>query len=195
MKLIAVVPAKKHSRRLENKNFKFFFGKPIIYWVVEEIYKSELFDKVIVSTDVGENYPRCDAEYYNRPEHLCSDTATVDEVCLDVLEKYTGYDYMCVLYPTAYAVRWNDLCDSFICMSSNPIYRNLYSTGMLNSTKHSYKTDDNAGFYWVKINEFLISKKLIMDGWKYTMKQVDINDIEDFAQAKLHALTLGDRFK
>ena len=51
MKNIAIIPAKEHSSRIPKKNFKNFFGKPMIYWSINNAIKSKLFDKVIVLTD------------------------------------------------------------------------------------------------------------------------------------------------
>ena len=48
---IAIIPARKGSKRIKNKNIKLFFGKPIIYWSIKAAKDSKLFDKIIVSTD------------------------------------------------------------------------------------------------------------------------------------------------
>ena len=37
--------------RIKNKNIKNFFGKPLLYYVINTARKSGLFDKIIVSTD------------------------------------------------------------------------------------------------------------------------------------------------
>ena len=48
---IAIIPARKNSKRIKNKNIKSFFGKPVISYAIKCALKSKLFDKVIVSTD------------------------------------------------------------------------------------------------------------------------------------------------
>jgi len=48
---IAIIPARKRSVRIKNKNIKLFRGKPIIYWSIKTAKKSKIFDKIIVSTD------------------------------------------------------------------------------------------------------------------------------------------------
>jgi CMP-N-acetylneuraminic acid synthetase len=48
---IAVIPAKKNSIRLKNKNIKKFNGKPMLYWTIKACLKSKIFDYVFVSTD------------------------------------------------------------------------------------------------------------------------------------------------
>ena len=50
-KLIAIIPARKNSKRIVNKNIIEFDGKPIIYWTIDAALKSEIFDRIVVSTD------------------------------------------------------------------------------------------------------------------------------------------------
>ena len=61
---VAVIPARGGSKRIPRKNIKFFCGKPIIAYSIETAISSELFDKVIVSTDdkeVIKDYSKTDA--------------------------------------------------------------------------------------------------------------------------------------
>ena len=37
--MIAIIPARSGSKRIKNKNIKLFKGKPIIYWVINELKK------------------------------------------------------------------------------------------------------------------------------------------------------------
>jgi len=48
---IVVIPARSGSKRIKNKNIKKFCGRPIIYWIIRKIKRSNLFDKVIVTSD------------------------------------------------------------------------------------------------------------------------------------------------
>ena len=48
---ICLIPARKGSKRIKNKNIKNFNGKPIIYYSIKAALNSRLFDKIIVSTD------------------------------------------------------------------------------------------------------------------------------------------------
>ena len=51
MKVLAIIPARKSSKRLKNKNFKNFNGKPLIYWTIQRALKSKFIDQILVSTD------------------------------------------------------------------------------------------------------------------------------------------------
>ena len=48
---IAIIPARGNSERIKNKNIVNFFGKPIIYWPIKNAKKTNLFKKIIVTTD------------------------------------------------------------------------------------------------------------------------------------------------
>ena len=47
----AVIPARKNSKRILNKNIKIFKGFPLIYWSIKAAKDSKVFDKIFVSTN------------------------------------------------------------------------------------------------------------------------------------------------
>ena len=59
---IAVIPARGGSKRLPRKNLLPFCGEPVISYPIRAAIESDLFDRVIVSTD--------DGEIAERAEHL-----------------------------------------------------------------------------------------------------------------------------
>ncbi len=62
MKKIAIIPARSGSKRIPNKNIIDFFGKPLLTWTIEAAVESQLFDRILLSTDsveianVGKSY-------------------------------------------------------------------------------------------------------------------------------------------
>ena len=54
MKPICIIPARKGSKRIKNKNIKLFSGYPLIKYVIETALKSKLFSRVVVSTESKE---------------------------------------------------------------------------------------------------------------------------------------------
>ena len=48
---IAIIPARGGSKRIKLKNVKNFFGKPIIFYTIQTLKKTKLFNKIYVSTD------------------------------------------------------------------------------------------------------------------------------------------------
>ena len=109
MSKIAIIPARGGSKRIPRKNLKLFCGKPIISYSIELAYQSQLFDKVVVSTDddeivaVAKQYG---AEVpFKRPASLADDyspTIPVISHAIGWLEK-NGWDLdmACCIYPTA----------------------------------------------------------------------------------------------
>ena len=53
-KSIAIIPARGGSKRIPKKNLLAFDGKPVIGWTIEAAINSNLFSKVLVSTDSEE---------------------------------------------------------------------------------------------------------------------------------------------
>jgi pseudaminic acid cytidylyltransferase len=51
LKRIAIIPARRGSKRILNKNIKNFFGRPIIAYSIEAALGCNLYDEVMVSTD------------------------------------------------------------------------------------------------------------------------------------------------
>jgi CMP-N-acetylneuraminic acid synthetase len=48
---VAIIPARGGSKRIERKNLIDFCGRPMIAWTIEAAKKSEMFERVVVSTD------------------------------------------------------------------------------------------------------------------------------------------------
>ena len=67
------------SKTIKNKNIKSFFGKPLIYWAINNAKKSNIFDEIILSTD--SNKIKVLAEKFGascpglRPKHLSGDSS------------------------------------------------------------------------------------------------------------------------
>ena len=49
-KNICIIPARAGSKRIPDKNFKPFHGKPLIVWSIEEAQKSNLFEAYFLFT-------------------------------------------------------------------------------------------------------------------------------------------------
>lgn len=108
MRSLAVIPARGGSKRIPLKNIRDFLGKPIIAYSIEKALESNLFDKVMVSTDsikiktIAQKYG---AEVpFLRSKKNADDFATTDDVIREVLHEYKAkdenFDIVCCLYPT-----------------------------------------------------------------------------------------------
>ena len=47
---LAIIPARKGSKRIKNKNIKLFFNKPILFYSIEKD-RSKIFSSIHISTD------------------------------------------------------------------------------------------------------------------------------------------------
>jgi N-acylneuraminate cytidylyltransferase len=75
---VALIPARKNSKRVPDKNIQLLGGKPLIYWAIKSALESKVFDRVIVSTD-SEKYRELalgyGAECILRPPELATDVS------------------------------------------------------------------------------------------------------------------------
>jgi pseudaminic acid cytidylyltransferase len=105
---LAVIPARGGSKRLPRKNIVDFFGKPIIHYTIEAARNAGIFSRILVSTEdleIAEISKRSGAEVDTRPTSLATDSATIVEVCLELLDRLEKsgerYTTLSVLYATA----------------------------------------------------------------------------------------------
>ena len=81
---IGIILARAGSKRIKNKNIKYFFGKPLIYYSIKSAIKSKLFKKIYVSTDsekIKKIAEKFGAEVINfRPKKYSSDSAGTQSV-------------------------------------------------------------------------------------------------------------------
>jgi len=102
-KPVCIIPARKGSKRLPRKNVIMCDGKPLIWYTIQVAKGSGMFDHIIVSTDdeLACSIAREEGiDFWVRDKGLCVDTATVVDVCLDVLRFWSQYETFCVLLPT-----------------------------------------------------------------------------------------------
>lgn len=91
---IAIIPARGGSKRIPKKNIIDFNGKPMIAWAIEAAISSNMFSKVIVSTDAEEiaeisrNYG-ADVPFLR--SHFSDDIAPVSEATVDALIQAEEY--------------------------------------------------------------------------------------------------------
>lgn len=118
---LAVIPARGGSKRIPMKNIRDFAGKPMIAHAIEAALASEMFDKVVVSTDSGdiaEVARKYGAEVpFMRPVDLADDhTPTVPviahalKVCAELGWQVS---YACCIYPGVPFLRTADLVQAF----------------------------------------------------------------------------------
>jgi pseudaminic acid cytidylyltransferase len=125
---VAVVHARGGSKRIPQKNIKLFFGKPLVFYPLQAALKSEIFDRLVVSTDseeIAEIAKACGAEVpYLRPKELADDfTPTQDVLKFDIeqLLKDGEVTYACCIYATAVFLKSDYIKKGYETISKNPI--------------------------------------------------------------------------
>lgn len=105
---LAVIPARGGSKRLPRKNVIDFHGRPILAHTLEAADRAGVFDRVLVSTEdagIAAVVEALGGEVDPRPAALGGDSATVAEVCRELLDRREAagecYATLTVLYATA----------------------------------------------------------------------------------------------
>lgn len=110
MKILGFIPARRGSKRIQNKNISLLSGKPLIAYTIEAARRSKYINRVVVSTDSEEILTI--AEQYGaevpflRPESIAQSDSTemqFFEHALDWFEENENYipDIIVLLYPTS----------------------------------------------------------------------------------------------
>jgi N-acylneuraminate cytidylyltransferase len=108
---VAIITARGGSKRVPRKNIRPFRGRPLIAWPIRAALDSQLFDKVLVSTEDAEIAAvgvECGAKILPRPAELADDFSTTSDVLEHALKTLAAegraIDLCCCLYGTSYAV-------------------------------------------------------------------------------------------
>ena len=118
---IAIIPARGGSKRIPRKNIKPFAGKPIMGWVIDAARESNLFERIIVSTDdndIAEVAIEHGAEVpFQRPPELSDDHAGIIEVVQHAIgwtrKEDIPVEYVCCILATAPFLRDDILSSAF----------------------------------------------------------------------------------
>ncbi|MFK7833704.1 MAG: HAD hydrolase family protein [Winogradskyella sp.] len=88
---IAFIPVRGGSKGIPGKNIKSFFGKPLIYWVISELQKTDLIDKIILATDaddikkVANSFGFNKLQVYDRNFKNSQDHSSTESVMLEYI--------------------------------------------------------------------------------------------------------------
>ena len=123
---ICIIPARGGSKRIPKKNMKYFFGKPIIYHVVEKIKKTNFFDKVVVSTEsleIAKYANKLGVNVHIRSKNLAKDSTKLKDVIINVINDYEKknfyYKRVCCLFPTSIFFKTSELKLGFKKLKKN----------------------------------------------------------------------------
>lgn len=106
MKKLCIIPARGGSKRLPKKNIKLLNGKPLIFYTLDAVIKSKVFDKIVFTSDddeilnkVKNNYTVNNLEVVKRPKQLATDTSKVIDTVLHFIDD--DYEQTWLTLPTS----------------------------------------------------------------------------------------------
>lgn len=118
--VVGLIPARGGSKRIPRKNIRPFHGRPMIVHTIDTMTASQVFDRIVVSTDdddVARVAEQAGAEApFRRPAELADDhagTGAVVRHAIDELEQRGGeVRALCLVYPTAVFTTADDLVEA-----------------------------------------------------------------------------------
>ena len=209
-KVLAVIPARKGSKRIKNKNLLLLNGKPLIYYTIKAAKESKYVDDWLVSSDSDEIIKIAKffkaPVYFKRPKSLSGDQVRNAEVMIHALEymeeKKIKYDYIFLLQPTSPFRKKNDIDKAIkLLVDSNlesiasvrgpyakkdPNLKRINIKGNLVDYKRTKKNQFepfyiyNASIYGIRKNSLLKNRKFV------TKKQIP------FIMNEIHSVDIND---
>lgn len=110
MKTAALIPCRKNSKGIPNKNFKEIAGAPLWYWTAKAAYETKIFEKIILSSDGGfrglnvwlKEWPTNGIVFDNeRPGYMATDDANLDELLFHYHREHQDVELWALLQPTS----------------------------------------------------------------------------------------------
>ena len=113
-KFIAVIPARSGSKSIKDKNIKPINGKPLIAYSIIQCFKSNIFEKVYISTD-SEKYAKIAKKYgpveiIYRPKNITKDFSTDYQMIRNLMKNINiNYEFIAHIRPTSPQRSINDI--------------------------------------------------------------------------------------
>lgn len=210
---IAVIPARGKSQRIPRKNMRRFGGKPMLAWTIEAAIYSNLFDRIVVSTDdweIAGIAEDCGAEALVRAGYLADDYTPTSLVTIDAVSRIGG-DTVCQLLPTCPLRTFHDVIDSYEVFKSksNPAQISVTSFGWQQpkwavdldalpvfQNEFGSRSQDlpelfcpTGAVWWADATALVLNKSFYMKGrssWFIPwLRAIDIDTLEDLEIAKM----------
>lgn len=198
MKSLIYIPARSGSKRIKNKNFTNFYGKPLIFWTIEFAIKLRDFDKIIISTDskkwgeIIRNEFRSKNNIIDvsiRPARLSNDKSNIIDAIKYDLKKVNPKLDILLLQPTSpfrsyvriknaikyYKKNKIESLASFQCfINEKNIF--IFNKKKLYKEKKYYKANGN--FYLISYKKLLEAKKFITEDTKIIISNNNYENID-----------------
>lgn len=99
-KLVALLPMKAHSARVQGKNFRPFAGKPLFRWILDTLLSVDEIDQVVINTDARDILAERGLTsggkvlIRDRKPEICGDFVSMNLVIADDLENVPSDVYL-----------------------------------------------------------------------------------------------------
>ena len=164
-KILCIIPARKGSVGLVNKNIKLFNGKPLIQWTLDAALKSKLISKISLSTDSEEIINLTKKKYdqkidipFKRPKKISGSKSLIGDAIIHTLKYYQKkqqeFDYIALLEPTSPIRFKNDIDTAISKLIKKKDFDSLVSVGEIRNSPFLFKK-----IYKDKIINFIKNKK------------------------------------
>lgn len=157
--IIAIIPARGGSKRLPRKNTLPLNGKPLLGHVVDTCKKSDLFDRVLVTSEDKEilNVAQdCGACALSRPAELSDDHIPINSVLFHTLQEIrltSESDVFCVVYSTAALLKPKTLINAYSYLQSDTDY--VMGVSEFNYSPAQALVTDKNGYLKYQFPEFI----------------------------------------
>lgn len=214
MNNIAVIPARKESQGLKNKNLLKIDNKTLIERTIEFAIESKMFTRIILTTDY-DNINNNNIEFRKRPEKLTKENTTMVEVIKDVIDNcdINKEDNIILLQPTSpfrnkkdlkkviehlrffessITVKEVEINTELIFSSKN---KNELKTRSIDNKKTNRQFNEikyipNGNIFGIRVRDFIVNNsfygKTIGYVEQFGKYNIDINKKEDLLLAKLY---------
>lgn len=125
-KVLSIIPARKGSKGLPNKNFIELGNKPLIHWTIKSSLASIFIDDTLITSDSEQilSYGKSFELIINeRPDFLATDKASMNQVLTNLFENEPNlkeeYGYMILLQPTSPLRTEKHINNSFEILNKN----------------------------------------------------------------------------
>lgn len=148
---LAIIPARGGSKRIPRKNIKNFHGKPLIAYSIELALSTNLFNKIIVSTEdeeIAEIAKQYGAETpFMRPENLADDFTGIEAVRDHAVQYFKDlgehYEYSCMIFATAPLLMKKYLLQGFDAIKNSNAFNAFGVSSFPFPIQRTFKIKDN----------------------------------------------------
>lgn len=148
---LAIIPARGGSKRIPRKNIKNFHGKPLIAYSIELALSTNLFNKIIVSTEdeeIAEIAKQYGAETpFMRPGNLADDFTGIEAVRDHAVQYFKElgehYEYSCMIFATAPLLMKKYLLQGFDAIKNSNAFNAFGVSSFPFPIQRTFKIKDN----------------------------------------------------